>query len=398
MSFRKRNTVISTAQQPTSPAQEAAGGSKTAVAQLPSGVRPSPLDGRPTTSTGTSSLDHLLAGHVGLPLGTSLLVEEQGTTDFSGVLLRYYAAEGLVQGHHVHVLGFGDSWAYGLPALAASKDKAEPAQATRPPEDRMKIAWRYEALANNDGSSLSRRADDRQAASSTFCHSFDLSKRLASSSIKGSLRAMPSMSPTSMSLEASATPSPFGRFLSSLEADLVGSAASVVHRVAIPSLLAPTLYASSCCRPKELLQFLHGLRALLRRFRTRLTAMISLPISLFPRSSGLTRWMELVCDGVIELVPLPPDSPAFASPARSAKTDPKAADQSQGLLIVHSLPVYHEKGGGGAESNHFRENLVFSLSASKGLVIKPFSLPPLGGEDSDKGKSPASTVKDGLDF
>jgi elongator complex protein 4 len=59
--------------------------------------------------------------------------------------------------------------------------------------------------------------------------------------------------------------------------------------------------------------------------------------------------------------------------------------------------VYHEKGGGGAENNHFREDLSFSLSASKGLVIKPFSLPPLGEEGSHE-KSPASTVKDGMDF
>jgi elongator complex protein 4 len=106
--------------------------------------------------------------------------------------------------------------------------------------------------------------------------------------------------------------------------------------------------------------------------------------------------MELLCDGVIELVPLPANSPALASPSAD-KSDSKSADQSQGVLKVHSLPIYHEKGGGGAEGNYFRENLTFSLSASKGLVIKPFSLPPLG-EEGQKEKSPASTVKDGMDF
>ena len=106
--------------------------------------------------------------------------------------------------------------------------------------------------------------------------------------------------------------------------------------------------------------------------------------------------MELLCDGVIELVPLPPNSPALSAPSGTG-ADQKSGDQSQGILKVHSLPIYHEKGGGGAENNYFRENLTFSLSASKGLVIKPYSLPPLGDE-GQKEKSPASTVKDGMEF
>ena len=47
------------------------------------------------TSTGTASLDGLLGGHSGLALGNSLLIEESGTTDFAGALLKYYAAEGI---------------------------------------------------------------------------------------------------------------------------------------------------------------------------------------------------------------------------------------------------------------------------------------------------------------
>lgn len=389
MSFRKRNTVISTAQ-PGQAALQARVGKQ----QPAPGLRPSPVDGRLTTSTGTSSLDHLLAGHVGLPLGTSLLVEEQGTTDFSGALLRYYAAEGLVQGHQVHVLGFSDAWVYELPAVSTADGKSKTAQATRPNEERMKIAWRYEALANKSTPGLPSRGEGQTA--STFCHPFDLSKRLASASVKGALHATPSASPMSFSLETSDPPSPFKAFIGNIQAQLASSGPSIVHRIVVPSLLSPTLYASGSCRPREVLRFLHALRALLRQYGSQLTALIALPTSLFPRSSGLTRWMELLCDGVIELVPLPANSPALASPSAD-KSDSKSADQSQGVLKVHSLPIYHEKGGGGAEGNYFRENLTFSLSASKGLVIKPFSLPPLG-EEGQKEKSPASTVKDGMDF
>lgn len=118
------------------------------IPPLGPGARPSPYDGRPITSTGTASVDQLLAGYGGLVLGHSLLVEEQGTTDFASVLLRAYAAEGLVQGHHVHVLGVGAGWRAELPGLAsASSSSSRSKHAQDATSDKMKIAWRYEALA-----------------------------------------------------------------------------------------------------------------------------------------------------------------------------------------------------------------------------------------------------------
>ena len=123
--------------------------------------------------------------------------------------------------------------------------------------------------------------------------------------------------------------------------------------------------------------------------------MLSLSTSLFPRTSGLTRWIELLCDGAIELVPLPPETAADPMPAKNDKD--KDSEKVQGMVRVYTLPVYHEKGGGGAGGNHFRENLSFSLSASRGMVIKPYSLPPMVDEEHHE-KSPASTVKDGMDF
>ncbi|ELQ35451.1 elongator complex protein 4 [Pyricularia oryzae Y34] len=314
MSFRKRNAVISAVPSarpdgiPLRPGQQQVH----QPPQAPPGLRPSPLDGRLTTSTGTASLDTLLAGHAGLPLGTSLLVEEQGTTDFSGVLLRYYAAEGLVQGHHVHALAFPEAWKYELPALSyvsKSSSGSTPSRTFASADsagDKMKIAW---------------------------------------------------------------------------------------------SLLSPTLYPGSACDPTEVLQFLHSLRGLLRLYNKQLTALLTLPVSLYPRASGLTRWMELLCDGVMELIPLPSVLGAGALPAVSSGSgkDKKDADKAQGIVKVYTMPVFHERGGGGSEGNHFRDNLSFSLSSSRGLVITPYSLPPME-DDDQKEKSPASTVKDGIDF
>jgi elongator complex protein 4 len=140
MSFRKRNIGLSSGAGRDAPASSAP--QNPSADALP-GVRPSPDDGRPTTSTGSRSLDNLLAGHAGLCLGKILLIEENGTTDFAGALLRYYAAEGVVQDHKVHVVGIGDHWGRSLPGLTGAADSLDE-KGDRRKEEKMKIAWRYE--------------------------------------------------------------------------------------------------------------------------------------------------------------------------------------------------------------------------------------------------------------
>jgi elongator complex protein 4 len=50
------------------------------------------------------------------------------------------------------------------------------------------------------------------------------------------------------------------------------------------------------------------------------------------------------------------------------------------MLKVHRLPILHEKGGGVFELDGLEGDLAFTLSRRKGLVIKPFSLPPVDGD------------------
>ena len=89
-----------------------------------------------------------MAGHGGLPLGSSLLIEESGSTDFAGTLLRFYAAEGLVQGHQLHLVGVPDPWSNDLPGLIEGDTIQSPLKVDAEDHDqrRMKIAWRYEHL------------------------------------------------------------------------------------------------------------------------------------------------------------------------------------------------------------------------------------------------------------
>ena len=142
MSFRKRNVALD------SSTSKAASIDQPSTTNFPLGVRPSPLDGRSTTSTGTQTLDDLLGGHAGFPLGTSILLEENGTTDFAGAVLRFYAAEGVVQGHQVHVIGVGEQWGRDLPGLTALSTTERGGKEPTSEKERMKIAWRYESLGD----------------------------------------------------------------------------------------------------------------------------------------------------------------------------------------------------------------------------------------------------------
>jgi elongator complex protein 4 len=80
-----------------------------------------------------------------LAIGKLLLLEENGTTDFAGALLRYYAAEGVVQDQKVHVIGMPEQWGRSLPGLIGPAEKADE-KSDRRKSERMKIAWRYERL------------------------------------------------------------------------------------------------------------------------------------------------------------------------------------------------------------------------------------------------------------
>ncbi|PLB47200.1 PAXNEB-domain-containing protein [Aspergillus steynii IBT 23096] len=376
MSFRKRNIGLSagadraSGQNPTAPVLQAA-----AAPESNPGIRPSPDDGRPTTSTGAPSLDNLLAGHGGLPIGKTLLIEENGTTDFAGALLRYYAAEGVVQDQRVHVVGMPEQWGRSLPGLIGPAEAADDKQDKRKGE-KMKIAWRYERLGefgtgvagSRDTASAAPTGDQsqqtgNQAEQPAFCHAFDLTKRLTHPGITNItyVPLAPSKEPLFVSVHKR------------LQAAIAQSPPNTVHRIILPSLLNPTIYPPEVCQPENLLPFLHSLKALLSSPNVRATAMITMPLSLFPRSSGLVRWMEILSDGVFELCPFPHSADALAaSGAATAHEEPP-----QGMLKVHRLPVPHERGGG--SDQNIGQDWAFTLSRKR-FEVKPFSLPPAEGD------------------
>ena len=100
--------------------------------------------------------------------------------------------------------------------------------------------------------------------------------------------------------------------------------------------------------------------------------MSSFPLSVHPRTAGLTRWIELLSDGVIELSPFPHSSGTDVADPNKPGQD----EQPQGLLTVHRLPILHERGGG---SGAVSEESTFTLSRKR-FTIKPFNLPPVEGD------------------
>lgn len=106
--------------------------------------------------------------------------------------------------------------------------------------------------------------------------------------------------------------------------------------------------------------------------------MITFPLSLYPRSSGLVRWIEILSDGVLELASFPYhlDSSSSSATLGAATTQ---EEKPQGMVKIHRLPVFHEIGGGGSRNEGVSDDLAFTVSRKK-FAIKPFSLPPVDGD------------------
>jgi len=127
--------------------------------------------------------------------------------------------------------------------------------------------------------------------------------------------------------------------------------------------------------------------------------MFTLPLSLYPRSTGLVRWIELLSDGVLELAPFPHSSDLGPSTGTSGAATAQE-EQPQGMLKIHRLPVFHERGGGGSggSSGSVGDDLAFTVSRRR-FVIKPFSLPPVERDtEAQKGEKEVKQTKVDIDF
>lgn len=102
--------------------------------------------------------------------------------------------------------------------------------------------------------------------------------------------------------------------------------------------------------------------------------------------------METLSDGVIELSPFPHSD--TARPPTASGTTSAQEEKPLGMVKVHRLPVFSEKGGSGASG----DDLAFTVSRRK-FVIKPFNLPPVEGDtEAQRGEGDEKATKVDIEF
>ena len=130
------------------------------------GVTPSIYTNHLLASSGVPDLDILLGG--GLAIGTVLVLEEDLSGNYSKLLLKYFLSEGLVQNHSLLVTNSGldgKSIVQNLPSFDLKVN--EEGSDSKPEDDKMKIAWRYQNQSTTK---------ENFNSSGTNSHSFNLLK------------------------------------------------------------------------------------------------------------------------------------------------------------------------------------------------------------------------------
>ncbi|KAL1924596.1 uncharacterized protein VTP21DRAFT_4250 [Calcarisporiella thermophila] len=328
--------------------------------KLPAGTRLSPHNAQLLTSTGVPSLDDILGG--GLPIGTLLLIKQDKYTGYGNLLLKYFLAQGMVNGHHVAtVTEKSEEILASLPGLATKEgDRVE----DKEKEEKMSIAWRYERMKKFETSVSQSSQSQQREHLQVYCETFDLTKKLP-------LGEFPCEQYTQMHredfkdhpelLERLSEMVREGGF-SSLIPLPTGKERNVL-RIGIQSLASPCWQPQT---PHELYKFFHALRGLLRFSFA--SCVITFPSYLY--SPSFVRRIEYMADAVIELESFAPHT-SLSSPS-----------DYHGFLYVHRLPVLNSLVPSSAKLSVLTQggnnNLGFKLRRKK-FTVETFHLPPEGG-------------------
>lgn len=314
------------------------------------GIRPSPASSHQTTSTGSKYLDKLL-GHMGLPLGNSLLIEEKGTTEFNSILCRLFAAQGILHNRvetisstnsntHLIVLSLNQMFAKELPGIYKGSRKevkkskiseerskitvqnlTEQSVPTRSKD--LKIAWRYGL--NDKQKKLDDDDDDTTAEGyKNYNHQFDITSRL-----------MPAPTPSEITLISPTQP--IQAILQQIEKTIRQHPNKLI-RVIVPSLLHPAMYSPEMFKLSVVLSLLHGLRSITKKYGQRCVLMATLSSDII--SHLMLVQIENLFDSVMTLEPFKQEMMQFLE--RAYKTQPNKIQH--GLIHILKLPLFSDLG------------------------------------------------------
>lgn len=361
------------------------------------GIRPSPATSQQTTSTGCSDLDKLI-GHMGFPLGNSLLIEEESTTDFNSILTKVFAAQGIVHNRvenpagykdgntHIIVLSLNHQIAKELPGvykgsrkeIKKSKIAEEQSKVTvsnllesqnHTPKQRdkdLKIAWRYGINDRNGEKAKSGLEYDQNETYPNYNHQFDITSTLIPV-------------PTSNEISFISPFLPIGSVLSQVEATIKRHDSKLI-RILIPNILHPALYPPKMAQLKEITPLLHGLRSILKKYKTRCVMLSTISTALFSNQPIFMAQIEQLFDGVVVLEPFGQEMLQFLE--RAYKSQPNKIQH--GLVHIKKLPVFSERG----EMHVAKSEWAFK-NGRKRFEIEEWGIPV---EDDDNSQNTQSST------
>ena len=320
------------------------------------GVRPSPATSQPTTSTGSADLDSIL-GHMGLPLGNSVLVEEQSTTEFHSILGKLFAAQGIVHNRisdssadktrngdtHVIVLSLNQMFAKELPGIYKGSRKQMKKNLISEEESKvtvqnlnetqrsapsrykdLKIAWKYKLADEKRLGSPDRDDIQQNSEYKDYNHQFDITTRL-----------MPA--PIASELTFIAPTQPVSTILSQIEQTIKRNDKKLI-RIVIPSLLHPAMYPPKMFESSEIIGLMHGVRSLVKKYYERVVLFASISIDII--TPPLLVLLRNMFDSVINLEPFNQEMTEFLE--RVYKSQPGKIQH--GLVHILKLPVFTDRG------------------------------------------------------
>eukprot|EP00049_Salpingoeca_infusionum_P019490 m.362094 g.362094 ORF g.362094 m.362094 type:complete len:383 (-) comp20121_c0_seq1:219-1367(-) len=358
-----------------------------AAPSLPVGVKPSLANGQLLTSTGISSLDHLLGG--GLGIGTVMLVESERLGSHADILLRYFLSEGMACDHHLAVVSADQSPAATIKncpqqyvssaqmSSSTSSSSSSPSTASSPspaqtPQD-MRIAWRYNSLPTVQATVGQQKP---LAVGQRYCHTFDLSKKVGEQGLKVCKHVDIDLSDSD--------PSVFDSALSQLAEAMApfqvvptrgDLALKTVQRIAIQLIGSPFWFQDAqddTQKTTELCRFLMRLRSVLRRSCS--VCCITVPTNLFT-SDHLKQRIRSLGDVVVR-----PET--FVGTPNEGNPVLK---EYHGFFRVVKLPLINTI----IPSSINTDDLAFKLKR-KAFSIETIHLPPDLAEDVSRSQEDAS--------
>lgn len=352
------------------------------------GVRPSPATSQQTTSTGCQDLDRLL-GHMGLPLGNSLLVEERTTTEFNAVLCKVFAAQGVIHNRvdsnktgntHLIVVSLDQSFAKQLPGtykgskkdikrskIAEEESKltvqnlAEQGQPSR--YNDLRIAWRYKLT---DGGSKDENPTYNVEEYQNYSNQFDITTRL-----------MPAPTPQEISFLSPIQP--LQTLLSQIDRIITQNKGKLI-RILVPSLLHPAMYPPHMFKLSGVVSLVHGLRGIVKKHQSRCALLATLSADML--SDFMLSQVENIFDSALILEPFDQEMLKFLE--RAYKSQPNKVQH--GLLHILKLPVFSERG----EMHVTKSEFAFKNGRKK-FEIEEWGIPVEDNDDTGGNTSSSSS-------